>query len=174
MALASSGIVATLLDRERTAHSVFKLPLDMHFSETPTCNIYEVSGMVKVLQICKVIVWDEYTMAHKKSLEALDRTLKDLRSNTKPVALSYYYLVLPVIPTSTPADELNASLKASHLWRHVRKLTLKTNMRIHSQRDASAATFSKRLLNIGEGKVPVDATTKRISFPLNFCVLVRP
>ncbi|GBP47861.1 ATP-dependent DNA helicase pif1 [Eumeta japonica] len=37
--------------------------------------------MAKILQVCKLIVWDECTMAHKRSLEALDRTLKDLRDN---------------------------------------------------------------------------------------------
>ncbi|VDN01897.1 unnamed protein product [Onchocerca ochengi] len=33
------------------------------------------SSMGKVLRKCKLIVWDERTMAHKKSLEALDRSL---------------------------------------------------------------------------------------------------
>lgn len=32
--------------------------------------------MGKVFQACKLrMIWDEYTMAHKKALEALDRTL---------------------------------------------------------------------------------------------------
>jgi hypothetical protein len=49
--------------------------------ETPTCNISKNLPMAKVLQQCKLIVWDECTMVHKKSLETLDRTLKDLRNN---------------------------------------------------------------------------------------------
>ncbi|CAG9828306.1 unnamed protein product [Diabrotica balteata] len=50
-------------------------------------------------------------MAHKKSLEALDRTLQDLRSNYKPFGGAMILLAgdfrqtLPVIPRSTPADE---------------------------------------------------------------------
>lgn len=39
LALASSGIAATLLDGGHTAHSALKLPLNMHITETPTCNI---------------------------------------------------------------------------------------------------------------------------------------
>lgn len=84
LAIASSGIAATLLDSGRTAHSALKLPLNIQFTETPTCNISKTSGMAKVLQQCKIIIWDECTMAHKKSLEALDRTLQDLRGNQQP------------------------------------------------------------------------------------------
>lgn len=83
--MASSGIAATLLDGGRTAHSALKLPLNMQMIETPKCNISRASAMAKVLQQCKIIVWDECTMAHKKSLEALDGTLQDLRSNQRPL-----------------------------------------------------------------------------------------
>ncbi|XP_075231727.1 uncharacterized protein LOC142330388 [Lycorma delicatula] len=34
--------------------------------------------MAEVFRKCKIIIWDECTMAHKHSFEALDRTLKDL------------------------------------------------------------------------------------------------
>ena len=34
--------------------------------------------MAKTLKESKIIIWDECTMAHKRALEALDRTLKDL------------------------------------------------------------------------------------------------
>lgn len=65
LAVASSGIAATLLDGGRTAHSAFKLPLNIQYTETPICNISKSSGMGEVLQRCKLIVWDEVTMAHK-------------------------------------------------------------------------------------------------------------
>lgn len=38
MALASSGIAATLLDGGRTAHSALKLPLNMQLPQNSTCN----------------------------------------------------------------------------------------------------------------------------------------
>ena len=39
LAVASSGIAATLLPGGRTAHSTFKLPLDLVSDDMPTCNV---------------------------------------------------------------------------------------------------------------------------------------
>ena len=38
--------------------------------------------------------------------------------------------------------------------------------------DASAGRFAKQLLDIGNGKMPIDETTKCISFPADFCEIV--
>ncbi|CAB3242530.1 unnamed protein product [Arctia plantaginis] len=141
LALASSGIAATLLDGGRTAHSALKLPLNLNTIDTPTCNISRSNAMGKLLMQCKLIVWDECTMAHKKSLEALNFTLKDLRRNNNLFGGLMILLVgdfrqtLPVIPRGTPADELNACLKASPLWNNVKTLSLTTNMRVQLQND---------------------------------------
>ena len=78
IAMASSGIAATLLHGGRTAHSTLKLPLNLSHSDTPLCNISKGTGQAKVLQECVLIVWDECTMSHKNALETLDRTLQDL------------------------------------------------------------------------------------------------
>ncbi|XP_063987756.1 uncharacterized protein LOC135167948 [Diachasmimorpha longicaudata] len=179
LALASSGIAATLLEGGRTAHSALKLPLNMQSNETPTCNVSKNSAMAKVLQQCKLIVWDECTMAHKKSLEALDRTLKDLRSNNNRFGGAMILLsgdfrqTLPVIPRSTPADELNACLKSSNLWKHVKVLHLSKNMRVELQNDQSGNIFSKQRIDIGNGKFPIDMLTGCINFPQSFCQLTR-
>lgn len=168
LAVASSGIALTLLDGGRNADSALKLPLNLNQTETPTCNINKNSGMATVLKTCKIIIWDECTMAHKKSLEALDRTLQDFRRNTQPMGGALILLAgdfrqtLPVISRSTPADELNACLKASYLWNQVEKISLKTNMRVHLLQDASAQTFSKHLLDIGNGSIPIDSKTNEI------------
>ncbi|PNF38967.1 hypothetical protein B7P43_G06600, partial [Cryptotermes secundus] len=172
LALASSGTAVTLLPSGRTAHSALKLSLNMQFIETPMCNISKGSGMGKVLQKCKLIVWDECTMAHKKSLEALRRSLQDLRGNALILLAGDFTQTLPVIPRSTPTDEINACLKYSTLWRHVKTLKLTTNMHVQLQNDRPAEIFSHQLLEIGNGKVPVDLTSGRISLPHNFCNLV--
>lgn len=123
LALASSGIAATLLKGVRTAHSALKLPLNMQINETPICNISKNSAMAKILLVCKLIIWDQRTMAHKRSLEALDRTLEDLRDNQNIFGGAMILLsgdfrqTLPVIPRSTVSDELNACLKSLNLWR---------------------------------------------------------
>ena len=55
-------------------------------------------------------------MAHKKSLEVLDTTIKDQRNNQNQFGGAMILLAgdfrhtLPVIPRSTPVDELNACL----------------------------------------------------------------
>ncbi|GBP68489.1 ATP-dependent DNA helicase PIF1 [Eumeta japonica] len=121
----------------------------MQITETPICNIAKNSAMAKILQVCKLIVWDECTMAHKRSLEALDRTLKDLRDNHNIFGGAMILLsgdfrqTLPVIPRSTVADELNACLKSSNLWQY--------------------------LLDIGNNKVAMDTSTGFITLPTDFC-----
>ena len=113
-------------------------------------------------------------MAHKRALEALNRTLKDLRNNqnlfggTMILLAGDFRQILPVIPRSTAADEINACLKSSNLWRYVKTLKLTTNMRVALQNDKSEV-FSKQLLDIGNETIPVDASTGLISFPPNFC-----
>ncbi|CAB3250348.1 unnamed protein product [Arctia plantaginis] len=114
LAVASSGIAATLLDGGRTAHSTFKLPLDVHNKPDAMCNIKKNSGIAAVLRKSSIIIWDECTMAHKYSLEALNRTMQDLNSNNKLFGGAILLLsgdfrqTLPVIPRSTFADEINA------------------------------------------------------------------
>jgi len=148
LAVASLGIASTLLRGGRTAHFAFKLPLNLAQGDHPVCDISKGFRQAKVLQQCTAIIWDECTMAHKKALESLHHTLHDLRANNELMGGSTVVLAgdfrqtLPIIPRSTPADELNACLKASHLWRYVKIFTLTTNMRVHFTGDASAATFS--------------------------------
>ncbi|XP_043654484.1 ATP-dependent DNA helicase pif1-like [Drosophila teissieri] len=56
LALASSGIAATLLDGGRTAHSALKLPLNVQVIDNPTCNISRNSARTKVLQQAAIIL----------------------------------------------------------------------------------------------------------------------
>ncbi|KMQ89300.1 atp-dependent dna helicase pif7-like protein [Lasius niger] len=45
LAVASSGIAATLLNGGKTAYAAFKLPLNLIYAETPLCNISKQSNM---------------------------------------------------------------------------------------------------------------------------------
>ncbi|XP_073999516.1 ATP-dependent DNA helicase pif1-like [Rhodnius prolixus] len=178
LAVASSGIAATLLDGGRTAHSAFKLPLNIKNNPDAVCNIKKQSSMATVLKQCKIIIWDECTMAHKHSLEALDRTLKDIKNNDKLFGGTLLLLsgdfrqTLSVIPRSTYADEINACLKSSRLWRNVEKVQLTVNMRVQMLQDPSAETFSKQLLDIGDGKVAVHENTGCIKLQTDFCTII--
>jgi hypothetical protein len=46
--------------------------------------------------------------------------------------------------------------KPSFLWQHVQRLQLSTNMRVQLYGDASAGLFASKLLDVGNGAVPVD------------------
>jgi len=104
--------------------------------DKPTCTTTKNSAAAKLMRECKILIWDECTMAKKIALEAVDQTMKDLRNNCRRFGGAVILLsgdfrqTLPVIPKSTAADELNACLKSSFLWRHVKKLKLTTNMRV--------------------------------------------
>jgi len=177
IAVASSGIAATLMEGGRTAHSAFQLPLDLPRQENPTCNISRNSGKGQVLKECKLIVWDECTMAHKKMIEALDRTLRDLRKNDNLMGGVLLLLcgdfrqTLPVIPKSTMADEINACLKQSILWRHVQRVGLTQNMRAQLENDDDLHVFSNTLLEIGDGRLQESAQGLVTLMP-NLCNMV--
>ncbi|GFX34540.1 ATP-dependent DNA helicase [Trichonephila clavipes] len=83
MTIDSSGIAVTLLDGGRTAHSALKVPLNVHTNPEAKCNIKKHSCMAEVLRKCKIIIWDECTMTHKHSLEALDRALKYIKNHIR-------------------------------------------------------------------------------------------
>ena len=172
VAVASSGIAATLLEGGRTAHSMFKLPLDLVTNDSPMCNIKKGSGVAKVLEKAKLIIWDECTMAHRRAFEALDRTLQDIRSSDDifggvTVLISGdFRQTLPVVPRGTPADEVSACLKSSYLWDHVCKVQLSTNMRVHLGGGEELGSFSRKLIEIGNGTIPhVGSSSCSIKIP---------
>ncbi|XP_077264817.1 uncharacterized protein LOC143898893 [Temnothorax americanus] len=177
LAVASSGIAATLLEGGRTAHAAFKLPLNLIQTEIPLCNISKQSNMAKVLRDCKLIVWDESTMAHKGGFEALSTTLKDIRGNdgvmggVTVLLAGDFRQTLPVVPRGTRADEVKACVKKSHLWSLIRKISIRKNMRVHLKGDVFAGQFSKLLLKIGDGEYP--ETEGKVIIPANLGLVVK-
>ena len=102
-------------------------------------------------------------MGNKKSVEALDRSLRDLRNNDAlmgglPLILAGdFRQTLPVIPKGTKADEIAACLKYSRtIWPKVRTLRLTTNMRVHLFGDRSSGSYSQLLLQIGNCTIATD------------------
>ncbi|GBP36941.1 hypothetical protein EVAR_23244_1 [Eumeta japonica] len=75
-ALASSGTAAIFMDGGLTAYSGLKLLLNVADYEFPVCDITKSSAHGQIVKQCKAIIWDESTMAHRKPLEALNRTPK--------------------------------------------------------------------------------------------------
>jgi len=60
----------------RTAHSRFKIPIDLHNEST-----YNITQQMKVAELVRkadMIIWDEAPMMHRQAFEAIDRTLRNL------------------------------------------------------------------------------------------------
>ncbi|XP_029652736.1 ATP-dependent DNA helicase PIF1-like [Octopus sinensis] len=156
IAVAASGTAATLLSGDRTAHSCLKHPLDLSKKEKASCNISRGSIKGKLQDECRLIIWDEATMSHKVSFEALDMSLQVLRQNTRLMGgatvlfAGDFRQTLPVVPKGTRADEVNASIKSSYIWSRVQKLRLTTSMKVQFI-VMMQTTFSKQLLDVGNG-----------------------
>ena len=80
-------------------------------------------------------------------MEALDRTLQDIRDDERPfggvtVVLGGDFLqTLPVVPRGSRMDIVDATIQHSYLWEHVKILSLRQNMRLEQGEDL------KNLLN---------------------------
>ncbi len=174
LAVASSGIAATLLDGGKTAHSTFGLSSTMaEQGMIYVCNITKQSARGNLLKHTKLIVWDECTMTHRRHLDAVDVTMRDLRDSDRLMGGVTFVLAgdfrqtLPVIPKGSMADEIDACLNHpdSFLWKQVKTLKLTTNMRAHVHGDETAAEFAKELLLIGNGELPINASTRLHTLP---------
>uniref|UniRef100_A0A0L8FG74 ATP-dependent DNA helicase n=1 Tax=Octopus bimaculoides TaxID=37653 RepID=A0A0L8FG74_OCTBM len=162
VAVASSGTAATLLPGSRTAHSTFKLPLNLTKPETPTCNISKNSDQGQVLKCCQLIVWDKCTMAYKGAFNALNRPFR-ISGVAKPpwevlcfcfqVTLGKFFLLSP-----KARKQMRFKHALSHLCSgHVRLLTLTINMRARLLSDQKLANFASDILKLGDGKVPLES-----------------
>ena len=73
LAVASSGIAETLMPLGRTAHSRFKISIEIN--QTSFCGFTQSTDVSKVLNKAKLIIWDEASMAHRHCFEVVDRSI---------------------------------------------------------------------------------------------------
>ena len=122
LAVASSGIAATVLTGGRMFHSHFKAPLQP--DATSVCSIKGQSTLAEVIRHTKLIIWDEAPMAHCHLLEALDRTLHDLMDSDLPFSGKVIVLggdfrqILPVMKRALHVQIVAACVQQSLLWHH--------------------------------------------------------
>ncbi len=62
LVVASLGIASLLLLGGRTAHSRFKIPINLH--DDSTCNITQQMKVAKLVLKADLIIWDEAPMMH--------------------------------------------------------------------------------------------------------------
>ncbi|CAN1145638.1 ATP-dependent DNA helicase PIF1, partial [Linum perenne] len=145
LVVASSGIAVTLLPGGVTAHSRFKIPIDVDYAST--CVIKKGTSLARLMQQASLIVWDEAPGPNYKPFGG------------KTVLLGGdFRQTLPVIKNGSREDNIGASLTRSYLWRYCTVLKLHTNMRINDSLINTSVQFAGLhfadwVLAIGDGKI---------------------
>ncbi|CAN0871855.1 hypothetical protein LINGRAHAP2_LOCUS9959 [Linum grandiflorum] len=134
--VASSGIAVTLLPDATTAHSRFKIPIEVHHTSTSVDRT-----------ICDIM-----------DVPLSGRNYKPFGGKTVLLGGDFRQ-TLPVITGGSRSDCLNASLTRSPLWPLCKLLRLSANMRINScptNREPIFAelVFADWVLAIGDGTLP--------------------
>lgn len=114
---------------------MLQIPIEMN-TDAVVCNIKKRTMRAELIRKADILVWDEIAMAHRKGVEAVQRTLQDIRENDKlmggilVILADDFRKTLPIVKRGTMADEINACLKSSPLWKYVKTYQLTKNMRI--------------------------------------------
>ena len=139
-------------------------------TDEPTCNIKHESMTANLLRQCKVIFWDEATMMNKRALEAVDRTLQDIRKRKNIfggiliILMGDFRQTLPVVRGGCRPDEVSSCIKWSYPWQNVKAYYLTTNMRVHLHNDRNKAQFAQTLLKVGNSEMPYQKTPTSLQF----------
>ncbi|CAI0468645.1 unnamed protein product [Linum tenue] len=168
LVVASSGIAATLLPDASTAHSRFKIPLEIDHASS--CNIKKGTPLAQLIIDASLIIWDEAPMVHRLSFEAVDRAFCDIMN--VPFAGEHYTpfggkivllggdfrQTLPIVADAGREESVDASLTRSYLWSFCTILRLSQNMRIipssvNERLAFNGMSFIDWTLSIGNGDV---------------------
>jgi hypothetical protein len=142
---------------------MFSIPVPCH--RHSSCYIKKGTLKAELMKRVRLIIWDEVPMQSRFISEAVDRTLRDLldRENQPfggiPIAWGGdFQQTLPVIPRGSKEQIVGECLQKSNLWKDVKVLLLKKNMRV-DQDDPESQMFAHWLLDVGHGRnLPLDHT----------------
>jgi hypothetical protein len=122
--------------------------------------------VAELVRKADMIIWDEALMMHRRTFEAIDRTLRDLMQLDDAQATDKilggkimvlggdFRQILPIVPKGGQEDIISASLPRLHLWQHVTILRLHINMRLMATNSEEQQEFAKWVLNVGDGNLP--------------------
>ncbi|XP_070035691.1 ATP-dependent DNA helicase PIF1-like [Nicotiana tomentosiformis] len=168
LATATSGVAASILPGGRTAHSRFKMSIDI--DDNFRCNISKQSSLACLIRDAELIVWDEVSMAKKNMIEALDALLRDIMDvdtmfGGKVVVFGDdFRQTLPVVRNGKKEDFIYESLLYSEIWNKFEKLCLSENMRARTD-----PSFCEYLLRIGNGTERTNCEDK-LEIPDSFVI----
>ncbi|KAL6634793.1 hypothetical protein ACP70R_027464 [Stipagrostis hirtigluma subsp. patula] len=169
VATATSGVAASILPGGRTAHSRFKIPLNIE--DGGVCSFTKQSGTAKLLMRASLIIWDEASMTKRQAIEALDNSMRDIMGRydmpfggKTVVFRGDFRQVLPVVRKGTRPQITEATLRKSYLWEGMRQLRLIRNMRAQSD-----PWFADYLLRVGNG-TEVTTDDCYVQLPDEICI----
>ncbi|XP_076895734.1 uncharacterized protein LOC143548453 [Bidens hawaiensis] len=185
LAIAATGIASLLLPAGRTAHSRFKIPIDI--CDESTCSISKNTHLVQLLTETSLIIWDEVPMNDQRCFKSLDRSLKDILNNEHQLFGGKFVLLggdfrqtLPIKSKASKTNVLSLSLQRSYLWNNFVTFKLTENMCLQRQsltrqQNEDISLFSSWLLAIGDGTAGTPDTehpqdTKIINIPKRYLI----
>ena len=162
---ASTGIAAWNLEGGRTAHSMFKIPIDADIDSTS--NVRVQTSEAAVIREANVIIWDEIFNVHQYNIAVVDRLLRDVMGNKLPFGGKVVVFggdprqTPPVVKKGKRGETVAASFKSSPLYANIEECHLTKNMRV---RDGDEE-FCEWLLQIGEGTINEDEDDEWVEIP---------
>ncbi|XP_012849576.1 PREDICTED: ATP-dependent DNA helicase PIF1-like [Erythranthe guttata] len=150
LAVASSGVAASLQPGGRTAHSRFKLPLDV--DDVGIGKVSKQSSLARMISEASLIIWDEASMANRHSIEAFEALLADICDSPLPFGGNIvlfggdFRQTLPIVVNGSRGSMITACLVSSALWGGIHRMQLCQNMRAKED-----PNFIDLLLRIGNG-----------------------
>ena len=88
-------------------------------------------GEAKLIRQAKLIRWDEAPMAKRHTVETVDRSFRDIMDKYAPFGGKVMVFggdFRQVLPKSTRAETVDASIVRSYFWPLMEKIKLTTNM----------------------------------------------
>ncbi|KAJ3502791.1 hypothetical protein NMY22_g18466 [Coprinellus aureogranulatus] len=155
LCVSSSGISALLIRGGRTAHSMFKIPID-ELQEGSICNIAKGTERADMMLQARAIIWDE--IAPNIATPPFGGITTILGGD--------FLQTLPVVPGGSRQEIVDACIQRSYLWGNIEVLALQQNMRLEGA-GAETRRFAEWLLELGhgrstgpDGKVAFDASMR--------------
>lgn len=108
------------------------------------CSVGRQSDLAGLLRRTRLIVWDEAPMLHRRDLECVERSLRDLRMSEAPfggicmLLAGDFRQLLAVVRGGTAANTIDACLCQSSLWPMFRQHRLTRNLRLGEGDEAYA------------------------------------
>ncbi|KAJ8984535.1 hypothetical protein NQ317_006821 [Molorchus minor] len=149
LALAPTGIAASLLKDGRTIHSRFRLPLDIN--ETTTTGVTPRSQSGQIIRAAKLVVIDEISMVTRTILGIINAALKDICNDNRPfankvvVVAGDFRQTLPIVINGNRATIVDECVKHTLQVHNFAQHNLLRNIRA----DANQQEFC---FNIGSSK----------------------